>query len=129
MSGEGTLIKLLAVGCGGFFGAISRYLLSAWVLRLTGDRFPWGTLAVNVLGCFLIGVLAQMALSREWLTPQWRLVLITGFLGSLTTFSTFGLETLMLLESGDLRGAVGNILLNVSVGLGAVILGRSLVQS
>ncbi len=123
------MIKLLAVGCGGFLGAISRYLISSWVVRFSGQAFPWGTLVVNVLGCFIIGCLMQLAVLREWFSPEMRLVWIVGFLGSLTTFSTFGFETLALLEKGDLRGVFLSVGLNLILGLGAVVMGRQLIVS
>lgn len=122
------LTQLLAVGCGGFLGAVSRFLLSAWTVKLVGDKLPWGTLVVNVLGCLLIGAAAQLALTRPWMTPTWRLIVISGFLGSLTTFSTFGYETLALAEAGRFRDAALSVLLNMLLGLGAVALGRAVIH-
>ncbi len=118
------MLKLLIVGLGGFFGAIARYGLSSWVQRRYPTAFPIGTLAVNMLGCFLIGFLMHLITTRTWITPQMRFLLVVGFLGSLTTFSTFGYETLTLLEKGDWRLAMGNMLLNMTLGLIAVFAGR-----
>lgn len=116
---------LLAVGLGGFLGAISRYGLSGWASRYSS--FPLGTLGVNVLGCFLIGVLYTVTREKEWNSPQFQAFLGVGFLGSLTTFSTFGFETLELLRGDRLLAAFGNVLGNVLLGLLAVASARILV--
>ncbi|MDJ0836000.1 MAG: fluoride efflux transporter CrcB [Acidobacteriota bacterium] len=120
------MIQMLMVGLGGFFGAIGRYWISGWVQRRFGAGFPLGTLTVNMLGCFLIGLLMHLVLTRDWISPNQRFLLIVGFLGSLTTFSTFGYETLHLLEKGEWRQCVLSVLLNVFAGLAAVVLGRLL---
>lgn len=119
-------LHLLAIALGGALGAVSRFLLSAQVQKLLGDGFPWGTLAVNVVGCFLIGVMMYLAMERAWFTPGLRALLVTGFLGSLTTFSTFGYETLLLLDQGRTAAALGSVGLNGIVGLMAVVAGRGL---
>lgn len=116
-------LQLLAIGTGGAAGAVSRYLLSAFIERRFAEFPPAGTLVVNVLGCLLIGILAGIVLSVPEF-PIWvRATLITGFLGSLTTFSTFGYQTLVLLEKGQVVAALGNVLANVLIGLAAVSLG------
>ena len=90
--------KILLVGFGGFVGAVLRYGISGWVQRWTGSvNFPYGTLAVNLLGCLVIGLLAGLAEDRGLFTPEARLFLFIGVLGAFTTFSTFGIETLNLL--------------------------------
>ena len=104
---------VLAVGIGGFFGAISRYLLATWVQKLSSSFFPIGTLSVNVIGSFLIGFL-YLYFSHT-INPTLKAMLITGFLGALTTFSTFSLETLLLLQEGLYLKAGLNILLNVTL--------------
>jgi fluoride exporter len=119
--------KLLAVGLGGFVGAIARYVLTLWMIRIGGRDFPWGTLLVNVLGCLLIGVLMQLALQRAWFSESLRLLLVTGFLGSLTTFSSLSFETLELVERGEWFQASGNVFLNLALGFAAVLAGRALV--
>lgn len=123
--------QLLIVGLGGCFGAIARYVLSgyaqAFALQKFGRAYPLGTLLVNVAGCFLIGVLMGLVLNRQLPEPA-RLLLVTGFLGSLTTFSTFGYETVELLHENDLRQAVANIAANVVIGLVAVWLGLSAIR-
>ena len=103
---------VLAVGIGGFFGAISRYLIATWVQKLS-SFFPIGTLSVNVIGSFLIGFL-YLYFSHT-INPTLKAMLITGFLGALTTFSTFSLETLLLLQEGLYLKAGLNILLNVTL--------------
>ena len=104
---------VLAVGIGGFFGAISRYLLATWVQKLSSSFFPIGTLSVNVIGSFLIGLL-YLYFSHT-INPTLKAMLITGFLGALTTFSTFSLETLLLLQEGLYLKAGLNILLNITL--------------
>ena len=112
---------LVAVGLGGFIGAIARYLISGWAQKLLGAPFPVGTLTVNVLGSFAIGFLA---LSFEHLiAPQWKAFVITGFLGALTTFSTFSYETATLIMEGALFRATLNVALNLVLCLGATFLG------
>lgn len=122
------ILKLLIIGAGGFVGAIGRYSISGFVHRLTGSTFPVGTLAVNVAGCFLLGALMQLVNTDGAFAPNVRLFLTIGLLGAFTTFSTFGYETLALLDAGDLFHAGLNILYNVVLGLLAVWLGRSLFE-
>ncbi len=116
--------RLLWVGSGGFLGAIVRYLLSGWVYRFTGDAIlPYGTLAVNLLGCLLIGFLMGLAEEYGFFSPQARLFILVGFLGSFTTFSTFGYETLVLLRSYTLLYGLGNMALHLVGGLAGVWIG------
>ncbi len=110
---------LLAVACGGACGALVRYALSDWMLK----RFPLGTLAVNVAGCLLIGLIVGSLQHRDWLSPVARHFLVMGGLGSLTTFSTFGYQSVQLWVVGDYGLAGLNVLTNVCVGLAAVALG------
>jgi CrcB protein len=94
---------ILLVGLGGFAGAIARYVAGGWILHQTlGAKFPWSTFAVNVSGCLLMGLLSGLAERLEWFTPQTRLLLLTGLLGSFTTFSAFSLETVYLLRRGEI---------------------------
>ncbi len=118
--------NIFLVGIGGFIGSISRYLVSGYAQQLSQSvDFPYGTLAVNVLGCFIIGVLSQLAESRGLFTGEARLFAVTGFLGGFTTFSSFGNETLNLARDSQMTGALANIGANVALGLFAVWLGRS----
>ena len=121
--------KLLVVGAGGFLGAIARYGLSGWAQRLVSGSFPLGTLVVNLVGCFGIGVVMSLVQERQLFTPQVRLLLMTGFLGALTTFSTFGYETLELLRGGETRWAVVSVGLNVVLGIAAVAVGYFAVRA
>ena len=118
----------LLVGMGGFIGSIVRYWMSGYVQQLTTHTgFPLGTLAVNVLGCFIIGVLSQLAEDYGIFTSEARLLMFTGFLGGFTTFSTFSNETMNLLRDGQTLLALGNLTGHIVLGLGAVWLARSLV--
>ncbi|MBF0587970.1 MAG: fluoride efflux transporter CrcB [Magnetococcales bacterium] len=122
-----TVRMLMMVGVGGAFGAMARYSLSMLVSLWLGKGFPWGTLAVNLVGSLLMGVLAALFLQLE--TPEpWRLMVFTGFLGALTTFSAFSIETLTLLQSGQFTVALFNILLNVTLCIAAVWLGMLIVR-
>lgn len=115
-------MKLLIVGLGGFIGSILRYTLDGWVQRPSND-FPFGTLAVNVLGCFLIGLLLGLVESRALFGEEMRLFLVTGLLGALTTFSTFGYQTFALGRDGEVALAVLNVVAQLVLGLVAVWLG------
>lgn len=88
--------------------------------------FPWGIFAVNILGCFLFGLLFAIGENRSWMTDQTRLLIFTGFLGSLTTFSTFGWNSFQLIKDGQITTALLNILLSVVIGIGGVWLGFKL---
>lgn len=121
------LTQALYVGTGGFLGAILRFALGGAVHRLVPmSTFPWGTLAVNTLGCLLIGFLAGVAESRQVIGPELRLFLLIGLLGGFTTFSTFGFETVALMRSATHMQAMMNIALQVILGLFAVWGGLSL---
>jgi CrcB protein len=121
--------ELVVVGAGGFLGAIARYTVAGWVEQRWGGRFPYGTLAVNVAGCFLIGVLMTLAHERGVLGNHARALLVVGFLGSLTTFSTFGWETHALLRGEQLLVAGASVAANVLLGLAAVVAGRAAVHA
>ncbi len=104
---------LLVIGCGGFLGAISRYMVSGWAYTIFGTGMPYGTLIVNIVGSFLLGIVAQLILAGNLLTATASSFLGIGFLGAFTTFSTFSVQTLELLESGSPLKALLNILLNL----------------
>ncbi len=114
----------LLVGAGGFIGAVLRFWLTAWLFRIF-DRpwFPAGTLAVNLLGCFFLGILAGLAEQRRVFDPQIRLFVFVGSLGGFTTFSAFAYETATLLRDDRLLGAWLNVGLQVFLGVTAVWLG------
>jgi CrcB protein len=107
---------------------VARYLVSGWVHRLAGPAFPWGTLVVNVAGCFALGFLMGLADTRGMVSAEWRLFVGFGVLGSLTTFSTFGYETVELLRRSELALAAGSAAGNLVLGLGAVIAGAALAR-
>jgi CrcB protein len=114
------LVEAGAVGAGGFVGSLFRYWLAGAVHAvLPAPRLPWGTLAVNVLGCFAIGLLGGLAETRGVLTATGRLFLLIGMLGGFTTFSTFGYETLALLREQAVSRAALNVALQLSLGLAA----------
>ena len=117
---------LIAVAVGGALGALGRYALSRSAQHLLGAAFPWGTLAVNLLGCLLMGILAG-ALQRGTLPPETQALAAVGILGSFTTFSAFSLETVRLLQEGAWTRALLYVLLSVGVGLAALALGLSLI--
>jgi fluoride exporter len=111
---------LIFIAMGGAVGAVLRYGASLGVYSLAGRGFPYGTLFVNVTGSLLMGLLGVMMLERFNTGPEWRAAVLVGMLGSFTTFSTFSIETLNLLEQGDVMRAVTNIVLSVLVCLVAV---------
>jgi CrcB protein len=121
--------NLLLVGVGGGIGAMARYLVGGWVLHQTmQERIPYGTLAVNLIGCLAIGLLAGAAERFEILTPEARLFLITGVLGGFTTFSAFGYDTMFLLRRGEALAAASYVGASVGLGLLAVWLGLRIVH-
>jgi CrcB protein len=121
------LRQILFVGLGGFLGAILRYLVSGWVQSLSKSiDFPYGTLAVNALGCLAIGLLSQLAAARGLFGSDARALVFIGVLGAFTTFSTFSSETLNLIFDGNHLLALANIGLQLSLCLGAALLGHSL---
>ena len=123
-------MNALLVGAGGFAGALLRYALGGLVHRqLPLATFPYGTLSVNLLGCFLIGALAGLADSRQLFTPELRLVAFIGLLGGFTTFSTFGYETVVMARDGEFMRAAWNVGLHVVLGLGLVWFGYGLTGS
>ncbi|HZQ06380.1 MAG TPA: fluoride efflux transporter CrcB [Anaerolineae bacterium] len=121
--------RIVLVGLGGAVGSILRYLVSGYVQDASGSiGFPFGTLAVNVIGCLVIGILTQLAEARGILTPEARALLVVGVMGGFTTFSTFGNETVALLRDGENILALVNIGASLVLGFGAVYIGRALVS-
>ncbi len=120
------MTNILLVGIGGFIGSVMRYLASGYVQQATKSvDFPYGTLAVNVIGCFVIGFLSQLAEGRGVFTSESRLFVFTGILGGFTTFSSFGNETMNLVRDSQMMNAFANVGANVVIGLFAVWLGRT----
>jgi CrcB protein len=122
------VMTVVWVGLGGCLGSIARYLLSGFVQSRTGAAFPFGTLAVNVAGCFAMGAVSELAESYAFLSPQARAFLAVGILGGFTTFSAFGNETLNLARDGERGLAFGNVAAHLVFALGAVWLGRMTVH-
>jgi CrcB protein len=121
---DGWTMKILFVLLGGSLGALSRYGVSLLAVKLFGVKFPWGTLIVNLSGCFLIGLaFAWGERGLGIMNPSVRLFFMTGFLGALTTFSTFGLEIVTALQEGRYLVAAANILANNVVGIALVFSG------
>ena len=114
---------LVFIAIGGAVGAVLRYGASLSVYSLMGRGFPYGTLFVNVSGSLLMGLLSVMMLERFNIDAEWRAAVLVGVLGSFTTFSTFSIETLNLLEQGDIMRATSNMVLSVLLCLVAVWLG------
>ncbi len=114
------LSLLLYIGFGGFLGAISRFLIASFVQKHVNIFFPIGTLSVNILGSFIIGFMAMFF--QNMIEPQYKAFVMTGFLGALTTFSTFSLENVNMLQDGDYYRAAVNITLNVTLTLASTII-------
>ena len=120
------MTNILLIGAGGFIGSVLRYLVSGWAQQAAKSvGFPYGTLAVNVIGCFIIGFLAQLAESRGVFTPETRGLVFIGLLGGFTTFSSFGNDTINLFRDGETVNALVNVGANVILGLALVWLGRA----
>lgn len=120
--------NVLFVALGGSIGAVFRYLISLLMLQVFGSGFPFGTLVVNILGSFLMGVIFALGQVSE-LSPEIKAFIGVGMLGALTTFSTFSNETLLLMQEGYLVKAVLNVVVNVGVCIFVVYLGQQLVFS
>ena len=120
--------NILLVAIGGSVGSIFRYLCQKWVYQFYPHPFPWGTFLVNVAGCFLIGIFYSVSEKSNILSPEWRLLLTTGFCGGFTTFSAFAFENVTLLRSGDLIYFVIYILASVLLGIVAVLAGIAVIK-
>jgi CrcB protein len=120
---DDTTMTLLFLAVGGAFGAVSRYLVQGWVQDLTGGRFPWGTFAVNISGSFVLGLVFALAMDRAILSPEVRVPVMIGFIGSYTTFSTLMLESWTLVEEGDIAHVLVNLAGSVVIGMVAVVAG------
>jgi fluoride exporter len=127
-----TMPDWLAVGIGGFVGAISRFQinqsLSDWSTQRFGRVYPLGTFVVNIVGCLLIGILMALAVDKK-LPDLWRKTLVTGCLGSLTTFSTFSYETVELIRDDRPGLAASYVVANLAIGLIAVVIGMGIARA
>jgi fluoride exporter len=118
--------NIILVALGGAVGSVCRYLVGAWTLRRFGPAFPWGTLTVNIVGCFVIGLLTEVIARRLNASAEMRLLLVTGFLGGFTTFSAFSLDAIALYERGAVTAAALYVAASVGVSLVAVFGGLAL---
>jgi CrcB protein len=117
------MARFLWICLGGAAGTGARYLLSGWLARTAGPGFPWGTLAVNVIGSFLLGLIMQVALAAETFPPTLRLALTTGVMGGFTTYSTFNYETLQYFQQDEWLLGLANLGATVTACLIAGVLG------
>lgn len=118
--------KVLWLAGAGSLGTLARALLGRFVQSALPEGFPWGTLVVNLLGCFLFGVVWALGEGRWRLSPEVRLVVLTGFMGAFTTFSSFVFDTGTLLTDGKVLAALGNLAVQNAAGLALLFLGLSL---
>lgn len=117
------MMTIVSVAIGGAVGALGRYLISKWIT--TGTTFPWATLVVNSLGSIVLGLLVGLLLT--WSAPDWlRHGVIVGMLGAFTTFSTFSMETVLLLQQGQARLAFGYVAASLILGIGLAFIGVKL---
>ena len=121
-------MKYLLIVLGGGAGSLARYLTGTAVAATWGVRFPWGTLAVNVVGCFLIGLIMTLLTERLTVSPNWRFALVVGFLGGYTTFSSFEWETYATVSAGGFWLGAMNVVGSVALGYGAVWVGSVLAR-
>jgi len=122
------MMRLVLVAVGGSIGSAARYWLAGVVQRLNGSQFPVGTLAVNVLGSFVLGLVVALSLERELISPDARLFLGVGFCGGFTTMSAFSYETVALLRDGSLLAGAGNIVVSLLSCLLAVWAGDTVAR-
>jgi CrcB protein len=121
-----SLVGITLVAFGGALGSVSRYLLGTWIQSASKSiDFPYGTLTVNLIGCFVIGFLSQLAEARGVFTSESRVFVFIGILGGFTTFSSFGNDTINLFRDGESFNALANVGANVILGLTLVWLGRT----
>jgi CrcB protein len=123
------LLKLFWIGLGGFCGANLRYMVQTWSADRWGSSFPYGTLIANVTGILILGFIVTLATQRVALSPNWRLFLTVGLLGGYTTFSSFTVETLNMMETGRWTASgvylVGSVLLGLAGAYLGIVLARA----
>lgn len=118
---------LLMVGMGSFIGGVGRYLISLLIQNKFLSTFPYGTLAVNIIGCFLIGVVYALS-DKGSINMEWRLFFATGVLGGFTTFSSFSNETISMMRDGQYLHSFAYVAFSVIIGLAATFIGISLTK-
>ena len=120
------MINVLLVAIGGALGSVLRYLVGLWTLRQFGPGFPWGTIAVNIVGSFAIGFLTEVIARKFNASIELRVLLVTGILGGFTTFSAFSLDTIALYERGAVAIAASYVIATIVISFGAVVAGLAL---
>jgi fluoride exporter len=120
--------NILCVGLGGFIGASLRYIISINSTKLFGAQFPYGTLIVNVIGGLFIGLIMELCITTNAISPSLKLFLVTGIIGGLTTFSTFSYETVTLFIEGNYVAGMLNTVLNLFLSIAGVVIGKFLIQ-
>ncbi len=123
------LKSLLIVGTGSFIGGAMRYLLSTYMKNICSQGFPWGTLAVNLLGCFLFGIFFAIFSKNSSTYSTLYLLLTTGICGGFTTFSTFANESVQMLQNGNITGFIGYVATSILFGLALIALGYWMVKA
>jgi len=118
--------NILLVAIGGAIGSVGRYLVGLWATRLAGPNFPWGTLTVNVVGAFAIGLLVEMVARRFDASTEMRAFIVTGILGGFTTWSSFTLDTMVLFERGEIGLSSLYLLASLLVSFAAIFAGLAL---
>ena len=113
----GESLRLTLIAIFGAVGTLLRYGIQGLVQVGTASTFPWGTLLINLTGCFLLGLIGQITLNRMMISPDWRVAITVGFFGGYTTFSSFGWETAKMLEGGEWLPATGYVAASVVIGL------------
>jgi CrcB protein len=113
----GDTLRLFLIGAFGAIGTLARYGLQGLVQIKMGSTFPYGTLLINLTGCFFLGLIGQILLNRVIVPPEWRMAIAIGFFGGYTTFSSFGWETAKMLEAGELLWATTYVAASVAFGL------------
>jgi fluoride exporter len=120
--------NILCVGLGGFIGASLRYIISINSTKLFGAQFPYGTLIVNVIGGLFIGLIMELCITTNAISPSLKLFLVTGIIGGLTTFSTFSYETVTLFIEDNYVAGMLNTVLNLFLSIAGVVIGKFLIQ-
>jgi fluoride exporter len=113
----GDTLRLALIAIFGAVGTLLRYSIQVFTQVQTGGTFPWGTLLINLTGCFFLGLIGQFMLNRMMVSPDWRVAITVGFFGGYTTFSSFGWETAKMLEGGEWLPATGYVTVSVVIGL------------
>ena len=124
-----SLSDVLIISIGAIFGANFRWLISRWAAKFISPVFPYGTLFINVTGSFIVGFFMIWSTQRVLLDPRWRLLVVVGFCGSFTTFSSYAFDTISFFERGQWRLMVANILGNNLLCLGAALAGMAMARA